>query len=71
MRAGWTISSNPATHAQSNLQQYFVSTQSTPTKIPEDYVANDFSVKPILPPTKSTSYFNKTKSNHPLPTVSV
>lgn len=73
MRAGWTISSIPATHTQSNQRHYFISnqksppsTQAIPTKIPEDYVANKLAAKPILPPTKSNSYFNETNSNQPL-----
>lgn len=65
MRAAWTINAIPASQQASSLQHYFstnqkagvAATQPMPTKVPDEYAANEFSVKRIYhSQNASTSY---------------
>lgn len=76
MRAAWTINAIPASQQASNLQHYFntnqrpaTAPQPMPQKVPEDYAANEFSVKRIYhAQNASTSYIGSkmNASNEPM-----
>lgn len=76
MRAAWTINPIPPTpQQQSTHQQHYLIanqkspplTQEMPTKVPEEYVSNEFAVKRVfLTQNKNASYFDvKTNSKEP------